>query len=198
MKNYIKFTTYLAFVILAIPGISMANGQFYPQGGLVEAAPVATVGTPIDLNGSRTVNNGGQNSNVSNPADSLPNNILGIHIKTKAERDADKAVKDAEEARLAEEARVARNNDGTFAYGYTNGTGAQYTSGAQYSDARYTTNTRGNNLTASAGSISLGGFLPTTFWGWVFAILLIGILVAVIRALIDKMNVRKPHAHPIH
>lgn len=195
MKNYIKFTTYLAFVILAIPGISLANGQFYPQGGLVEAAPVATVGTPIDLNGSRTVNNGGQ---VSNPADALPNNILGIHIKTKAERDAEKRAKEAEDAKIAEEARVARNNDGTFAYGYTNGTGAQYTSGAQYSDARYTNNTRGNSLTASAGSVSLGGFLPTTFWGWVFAILLIGILFAIIRALIDKMNVRKPHAHLAH
>jgi len=190
----------------------MANSFIYSTGGSFDSAPVANVYIPVNsannsfiysipgdtINSAPVANTYTPTNNVTNPVNSLPDNILGIHIKTKAERDADKAVKDAEDSRIAEEASVARNPDGSFAYGYTNGTGAQYISGAQYTDARYVTNTRGNNLTASAGSILLGGFLPTTFWGWVLVILLIGILFAVIRALIDKMNVRKPHVHPAH
>lgn len=190
MKQYKTVISYFVLAILILPGISLASSRVYSEGGFYEAAPVKT-------EGQVTTTTSGSSMTVINPADALPNNILGIHIKTKAERDAERAAEEAALARKAEEQRVARNADGTFAYGYTNGSGAQYASGAQYVDARTTrlATTRTNSLNvAAAGTTTLAGFFPTTFWGWVLALILLAVFFAILRALIDKMNTRRPHA----
>ncbi len=189
MNKYKGFTTFLALILVALPAISFADGTYYygNQGvNIIEAVPVKTVGTTIiPTNNTNTYTVG-----VTEPAKIITTeNILGINIKSKAERDAEKAAQVEADRKAADAASVARNNDGTFAYGYTNGNGAQYTSGAKYLDARGNTNAR---YTASAGSAG-NGFLPTTFGGWILAILLMSILVAIVRAFRSKFFAKKAH-----
>lgn len=181
MKNYKSYITFLALTIVILPTVSFADGIYYSGShSLIEAAPVRTVGTTVTQNSGTTLN-------VVEPLTiNTSGNILGINIKSKAERDAEKAQKDAQLAREAEEARIAKNNDGTFAYGYTNGSGAQYTSGARYVDARETN--LSSRYTASAGSANNGNFLPSSFGGWILTIILLTILVAIFRAFRNKFG----------
>lgn len=188
MNKYKGFITFFALAIAVLPVISFADGTYYYGGqgaNIIEAAPVRTVGTTITpVNNTNTYTVG-----VTEPAKIITTeNILGINIKSKAERDAEKAAQAEADRKAADAASVARNNDGSFAYGYTNGTGAQYTSGAKYLDARGGTNAR---YTASAGSAG-SGFAPTTFGGWVLVIILAAILVAIVRAFRAKFAA-KPH-----
>jgi len=192
MKNYKGLTTFFALILLVLPGISLADGTYYyGPGGLNEAPPVKTTGTYIDPSITRTYT---ADNSVSSPvANNNDGNILGFHIKTRAEKDKEKASQAEADARVAEQARVAHNDDGTFAYGYTNGSGAQYVSGARYVDAR-----NGNSvLTASAGSAVVAGFIPTTFGGWILLILLIAVFVVIIKAFMEKFYSRPVHAHTI-
>jgi hypothetical protein len=197
MKNIKGLTTFFALIFVAMPVITFADGTFYyGTGGFNEAAPVKTTGTVINQNPAviydtnPIANLGTNNTNTNNNS----NNILGIKIKSQAERDAEKAAKDAADARAAEDARVAKNNDGTFAYGYTNGQGAQYTTGARYVDARSVSNSR---YTASAGSSIGNGFLPATFGGWMLLIILTIILIFIIRAFNQKFNQRNTRNHSL-
>ncbi len=186
MKNIKGFITFLALFILVLPGLSFAEGNYhYGSEGLYEAPPVKTQGIPIE-NAPSTV------YTIDNPATIIASWVPKIG-KTKAERDADKAALEAQMARDAEMARVAYNPDGTFAYGYTNGSGAQYKTTAKYVDARTVKN---GNL-ASAGSAVSGGFLPKTLWGWILLILLFGILFALGKAFSDKSKKKSSlsHAH---
>jgi len=210
MKNSKLITTFIALAMVILPAVSFADGTYhYGNEQFIESIAVPTVGVPT-TNGQSTVNTSGNTSPTeamatyvgagNNNSNSTGTNILGFHIKSKAERDAEKAVALAEAERDAEAARVARNNDGTFAYGYTNTNGAQYASGAQYTDARltngkYTANSRN---TASAGSALSNGFLPKTVGGWILLVLLIGILVAIVRAFKEKFYARPVHAHAHH
>jgi hypothetical protein len=193
MKNYKAVTTILVFGALIIPGLTLANSAYYTQGGFYEETPVQSVGAPIT-----TTSNTSSNTMID-PADSLPTgNLLGIKIKTKAERQAEQDAQNAAKARAAEEASVARNQDGSLAYGYTNGSGAQYSSGARYTDARSSsTRSFGNNSNnlAAAGSLFGSNFLPNTIGEWLLALLMIAILVGIIRALTEKMNSNRIHAH---
>jgi hypothetical protein len=197
MKNIKSLTTFFALIFIAMPVMAFADGKFYyGTGGFYESDPVKNTGTVINSNpaviyDTNPIANLGTNTDNTN---NTINNILGIKIKSQAERDAEKAAKNAEEAILAEEARVAKNNDGTFAYGYTNGQGAQYTNGARYVDARSVNNSR---YTASAGSSMGDGFLPTTFGGWILLILLIMVLVFIIKALNQKFNQRPVRNHSL-
>lgn len=217
MKNSKLITTFIALAMVILPAVSFADGTYhYGNEQFIESIAVPTVGVPVQ-NGQSTVNTSGNTSPTeamatyvgagNNNSNSSGTNILGFHIKSKAERDAEKAAELAQAERNAEAARVARNNDGTFAYGYTNANGAQYASGAQYVDARttngkYTASARnayGNSRnTASVGSVLSNGFLPTTFGGWVLLLLLIGILVAIIRAFKEKFYARPVHVHAHH
>lgn len=207
MKNSKILGTFIAFAMVVLPAVSFADGTYhYGNEAFIESIAVPTVGTPVQ-NAQNTVATSGN----TNPAEAMATysgnntgsgtNILGFHIKSKAERDAEKAVALAEAERNAEAARVARNSNGTFAYGYTNANGSQYASGAQYVDARntngkYTASARNvSRNTASAGSALSNGFLPTTFWGWVLVIVLLGILVAIVRAFKEKFYARPVHAH---
>jgi hypothetical protein len=193
MKNIKGFTTFFALILVAMPAISFADGTFYyGTGGINEAAPVKTVGTVINQNPVAIYDTNPIATIGTNSGNSTGNNILGIKIKSQAERDAEKAAQAAEDAKAAELARVAKNNDGTFAYGYTNAQGAQYTSGARYVDARSTNNSR---YTAAAGSSIGTGFLPSTFGGWLLAIILILVLVSIIRAFNQKFNAKPAHSH---
>ncbi len=198
MKNYKIITAIFVFGTLIIPGLTLANSQFYPQGGFYEEPPVQSVGTVINANSNTSSNT------MIDPADSLPTgNLLGIKIKSKAERQAEQDTEDAAKARAVEDARVARNSDGSLAYGYTNGAGAQYTNGTRYVDARIATNNRsfsGNSNLAAAGSLFSQNFLPDTVGEWVIALILIAILFAIIRAFTEKMNASrvKAHAHMAH
>lgn len=185
MKNYKGFTTFFALFILVIPGLSLADGTYrYGNTEIYEAAPVKTQGTITQSTPSTVYT-------VENPATIVSSWAPNLNIKSKAERDAERAAADAEMARKAEADRVAYNNNGSFAYGYTNGSGAQYTSTAKYVDAR---DVRNGNV-AAAGTAFSRNFLPTTFWGWVLAILLIGILFAIVKAFADKNSRTASHAH---
>ncbi len=210
MKNYKGFTTFLALIITVLPVISFADGTYYYGGQgtyIEEAAPVRTTGVIIPQKNSSYVvtesapvyNNGTtvSTTNNTNTTNNTAEDIFGIHIKTKAEKDAEKAAQAEADRKAADAASVARNNDGSFAYGYTNGNGAQYTSGAKYLDARGNTNVRYTAAAGNAGS----GFLPTTFGGWVIAILLMSVLVAIVRAFRAKFAAKPhviSHAHGNH
>ena len=127
--------------------------------------------------------------------------LFGINTKTKAEKEQEKLAADAAAAKSAEDARVARNPDGSIAYGYTNSSGAKYVAANDYTDARNSNVryvTRNSRNTAAAGNLSLGNMLPTTFWGWVLLIVLLSILVAIIRAIIDKSKKHDTHGHAHH
>lgn len=188
MNNYKGLTTFFALIITFLPVISFADGTFYYGNAVInEAPPVRTTGTVITQNSSNTVTVG-----QTEPATILTTeNILGIRLKSKAERDAEKAAAAAAEAKAIEEASLAKNSDGTFAYGYTNGNGATYTSGANYVDARRVSR---SNYTASAGSIN-SNFLPNTFGGWLLALALIAVLVVLVRAIMKKINEKPVHKH---
>jgi len=188
MKNIKGLTTFFALIFVAMPVMAFADGTFYyGTGGFYEAPPVQTTGTVINQNPTAIYDTNPIANFGTNNTNNTGNNILGIKIKSQAERDADKAAKEAAEVRAVEEARVARNNDGTFAYGYTNSQGAQYATGARYVDARNVNNSR---YTASVGSSIGNGFLPTTFGGWVLLIILTIILIFIIRAFNQKFNQR--------
>lgn len=184
MKNNKGFIT-LALILCAIPGLSFADGTYYygNQGYVNDAPPVRTQGVPIQ-NAPSTV------YTIENPATIVSAWAPNIRIKSKAERDADRAALEADMARRAEESRVALNPDGAFAYGYTNGQGAQYQTDAKYVDAR---NVRGSSV--AAAGFAAGSFLPTTFWGWVLVILLAAVLVAIARAYQRKFYSKRTHAH---
>lgn len=190
MKNYKVFTSIFVLAILILPGLSFADTQIASTTYVIPGDPVYTPAPVQYSNSDQTVGQNTQSYTIVNPADSLP--TFGIHIKTKAERDAENAAKEAELARQAELNRVAKNPDGSFAYGYTNGSGAQYANNTQYVDAR--NGTLGRNNVASVGIFS-GGFLPTTFWGWVLLILLLAIFIAIVRAFIDKTNSDQNRLH---
>ncbi|MDQ5930175.1 MAG: hypothetical protein QG594_1962 [Bacteroidota bacterium] len=196
MKNYKVFTSIFVFAMVILPGLTFAQNQVMGSVYVIPSSyDPSIVQTETVSYSNQPVAQNSQNTTVVSGTDVLPNNILGIHIKTKAERDAERATKEADLARQAELARVARNPDGTFAYGYTNGTGAQYANNTQYTDARNGTNKSiGSRNVASVGIFS-GGFLPTTFWGWVLLILLIAIFVAIVRAFIDKTNSNQNRLH---
>ncbi len=179
MNKYKVFTTFIALALLALPAVSFADGKFYYGNvNVIESQPVLSTGYNLDQNTNTVVAGSGSTQNTvytgSNTDSYTMENILGINIKSKAERDAEKLAKANAEALAAENARVARQNDGTFAYGYTDGTGAQYVNGARYVDARSTKNTM---YTASSG------FLPNTVGGWVIALLLVATLVYIARKL---------------
>ena len=203
MKNNIVITAFLAITALVLPGVSFAqyngNTAYYPQGGFYEAPPVKTEGVVITTNQNSGSTNT-QTYTVTNPADSLPTfsgvgSTLGINIKSKAQKDQEKAAAEAAKARAAEDARVAKNSDGTFAYGYTNGTGTEYVSGTTYTDARYATKNGSKNVAAAGSLFSGKGFLPQTAGGWVLVIFLMTILFAIVKAFSDRLNSRKTHTH---
>lgn len=190
MKNYKVIATLFVFGALITPGLTLANSAYYSEGGFYEEPPVQSTGTIINTNSNT--------QSVINPADSLPTgNLLGIKFKTKAERDAQKAQEEANKSRALEDARVARNADGSLAYGYTNANGAQYTNGVKYVDARNVKNGKssGNNNLAAAGSLFGQDFLPDTVGGWILALILLAILFSIIRAFTQKMNQNRVNAH---
>lgn len=200
MKNNIVITAFLAITALVLPGVSFAqyngNTGYYPQGGFYEAPPVKTEGIIVANNqNSGSVNT--QNYTVTNPADNLPTfgGTLGINIKSKAQKDQEKEASAAAQAKAAEDARVAKNSDGTFAYGYTNGTGAEYVSSTSYTDARYATKNGSKNVAAAGSLFSGKGFMPQTAGGWILVIFLMTILFVIVKAFNDRLNSRKTHVH---
>lgn len=192
MNTYKKIFNFVAIFGLILPFLAFAQNA--PITSVYYTAGDAQT-MPANNDYYNNINNNQNNGNavqIITPGQAL-SDIFGVNIKSKEQRDAEKAAQKQKEdlalAQDAENARLARNNDGTFAYGYTNASGSQYSNGASYVDAR-STNIKNRN-TASAGSALSKGFLPTTFLGWVLAILLLSILVAVMRALIDKSNNKK-------
>lgn len=180
MNKYKVFSSVFALLAILMPAVSFADGKFYYGNVyLNEAPPTLSTGYYLDqnsngsvVNSGTTVNTGSNDVNVSSGSNGITD-IFGINIKSKAERDAEKLAKEKAEAEAAENARVARNNDGTFAYGYTNGDGAQYLTGAKYVDARNS----GNRAYSTASA----GFLPNTILGWFAAIVLISVLIYFVR-----------------
>ncbi len=192
MNKYKVFGSVFALLAILMPAVSFADGVYYSGNVyLNEAAPVRTTGYYLNQNSSTVnsgqtgtvVNSGAQSVETYNTSSTSVSDIFGIHIKSKAERDAEKAAAAKAAAEADANARVARNNDGTFAYGYTDTTGAQYFSGARYVDARNT----GNRVYSTASS----GFLPNSTIGWIFAIALIGILVYFVRKLKEIEEAKK-------
>lgn len=157
---------------LIFPAISGAT--VYNTGGLDESGPVKTSGV---ITSSTYVSN--SNTKEYDPF----GNVFNFHLKTQAEKDAEKKAKDDAAAKAADDARVAKNADGSFSYGYIGGV----SSDVAYKDAR----SNRNSLLGSAGSAGSKGFLPTTFWGWALTILLSTFVVILIMSLMEKLGKQK-------
>ena len=214
MKNTktIFLSFIFALVFIALPGFMQAEelnfGRTYVVPGYGDTSngsasfdPNYTVSVP-DSNDTtnrtytytknKTVVDNSTQTTSSNGSGRSLLSYLGISSKSQAERNAEEAAKLAAEKKAQEEAMLYRNSDGSFAYGYGNDT---YGSDVRYVDAR---NTRSVRYTASAAnsvytnrnvasaSVASGGFLPTSFFGWVVVLFLLSVFVIVLRRLVNQ------------